>query len=153
LRASWFAVDTGVSVVGVAHARCGPLGEHRIQQCCEFGVGAAADLGRAVGLLFALGQVAALGQVGVGQHAVLVEQQGQMVGGDAQVFWSKPARQLGQLCFSGLAGGVVDEAGQLLEEPANDLHMFGADVTSPLRGRGAGQLWLQELAGDRGSRP
>ena len=58
-----------------------------------------------------------------------------MVGGDAQVFGPKPARQLGQLCFSGFAGGVVDEAGQLLEEPSDDLHMLGADFTSPLRGR------------------
>ena len=75
-----------------------------------------------------------------------------MVGGDAQVFWPKPARQLGQLCFSGFAGVVVDEAGQFLEEPANDLHMLGADFTAPLRGRGVQQHRLRgsPVIDDRG---
>ncbi len=147
------AVDAGVLVVGVTHARGGQFGVHRIQQRAGFGIQPAADLAHPVGLLFADGQIASPGPVLVGQLPVLVEQHRQSVGALAQLFRLQPARRCGQVGFGGLPGGVIDEAGQLFEELADDLDVLGADLPAALRGGRIRQHRRKRFTADRGAWP
>ena len=97
--------------------------------------------------------MAAPGAVGIGEVAVLIEQRGQLAGGGAQLFGWQPAGQLSELGFGGVAGVVVDEAGQPFEELPDDLHVLGADRPAALRGGGVGEHRLQWLCGHRRPRP
>jgi hypothetical protein len=83
----------------------------------------------------------------------LIQQHRQPVSGRPQLLRTQPTRQLGQISLRGLAGVVIDEVGQLVEEPANDLHMLGADLAAPLSGRRRRQDRLQRLTGHRRPRP
>jgi hypothetical protein len=60
-----FAVHAGGFVLGVAHARCGELGEHRINCCPRFRVEQSVDAAHAVRILLVDGQIAPPGPVGI----------------------------------------------------------------------------------------
>jgi hypothetical protein len=84
---------------------------------------------------------------------VLIQQDRQPVGGLAQLLGFEPAGDLGEILLGGLAGVVVDKAGQPVEERPNDLDVFGTDLPTRLSGRGMRQHRLEGFTGQRGARP
>ncbi len=100
------------------------------------GQSSAADIAHPVRALLVDDQIAPPRPIGVGELAVLVEQDRQPVGSLAQLLGFEPAGDLGEILLGGFPGVVVDKAGQLAEEPPNDLDVFSPDVAAPLGGRG-----------------
>ena len=97
------AADARLVVGGVAHARCGEFGEHRVEGGAGLGGEVAADRGHAVDVLAADGEAAPAGAVVVGEVAVGVEAVGEGVGQLGQLVGAMLAGQSGQLGFGGLA--------------------------------------------------
>ncbi len=62
-----------------------------------------------------------------------MQQRGQQVGGFAEPFGSVPGGDASQIRLGGFAGLVVDGLGQVGEEVADDLHVFGPDPAGVLR--------------------
>jgi hypothetical protein len=85
-----------------------------------------------------------VGPAGEGE-VVEIQQGGQPVGGLAQFLGFESRGDARQIRLGEGTGLVVDMAGQIGEELADDAHMLGADVVARLPGRGVGQR------GSRGS--
>ena len=148
-----FAVNTGVLVVGIAHARRRPRGEHRLHRGAGLGIEAPPDIAEPVGARLVDGQIASPRPVPVGELAVLIDQIGQLVGGLPQLLGFEPAGDFGQLRLGQLPSLVIDEARQPVEEPPNDLHMLDTDGPALLRSGGMRQHRLERLAAHRRARP
>ena len=135
------ARHAGGLVVGVAHPRCRPLAQHGFQRGAGLGIQKTVDLARPVAGLALDGQIAFARPVGVGGFdAVLVDQRRQPIGGLAQLGRPQPGGDPGQIGLGGPAGLIVDTGRQLVEEPLDDRHVLGSDITTPLGGGDIGQL-------------
>ncbi len=106
-----WAVDGGCVVVGVAQARSGQFGQHRLDGGADLGGEPAAELRHAVGALVPQGQPAAPGAVLVGVVAVWVEVTVELSGDVSEVVGSKLGGQPGQLLFGAFSGAEVHGAG------------------------------------------
>jgi hypothetical protein len=110
-RFARFLVHTRRFVVGVALARCGPLGQHRVKRRAGFGIQQSSDRTHAVGLLPPDDQMTLPRAVDVvGFFAVLVEQGHEPIGGRPQLFRPELAGDATQGGFRLFAGAVVDPA-------------------------------------------
>ncbi len=105
------ALDTGGLGFGVAHARGGQLGQHRLQGGAQLGGDQPPQLRHAVGLLAAQAQAAPPRPILIGVAAVGVEAIGEGGGQLGELFGAKLAGLAGQLGFGALPGGLVDPAG------------------------------------------
>ena len=73
---------------------------------------------------------------------------GEAVGGLAQLVGAESGGDAAQGGFGVFAGAGVDALGEVVEEPADDADVFGADVAAGLGGCGGGQDRVQGCAGE-----
>jgi len=107
------AVHARCFVLGIAHARRGQLGQHRIDGGARFRVEQAIDAAHPVSVLLVDGQVAAPCSLGlIGWLAVLVEQQCQPIGGRPPLRRSQTLGDPGKVCLGLVTGLTVDAAGR-----------------------------------------
>ena len=143
------AADAGRLVGGVAHARCGEFGEHRVEGRACFGGEVAGDRRHAVDVLAAEGDAAPPSPVVITEVAVRVEAVGEFVGQLGQLIRAVLGGQAGQLGFGFVPGFDIDKIRQPMPKAADHRDMTGTQLPVALRLGRRGQHRLQRFTVQR----